>query len=170
MPKGAKETMQISSAGRPWKNEAHGQGFSLIELIIVLVIIGLVLLLASPVFTKGINSIRLKTAVRELSSTLRHARSLAVSIGKEQAVHIDVETGRYWITDRVSEPHELPQGIRFLNVTSGGKEFTSGKSEITFYPVGNSNGGSINLGDEQNEYTIEAKLITGVVEVHSEKR
>jgi prepilin-type N-terminal cleavage/methylation domain-containing protein len=62
------------------KIKSNKKGFTLIELVIVVVLIGVLSAMAAPLFTSGYNSkMRLKEAGRNVVSTLRVARSMAVT-------------------------------------------------------------------------------------------
>jgi len=154
-------------AGKGW---IKSRGFSLLELLVVLVIIGLSASLVLPSLTGGLSSLRLKTAAREVSATLRYARSLAVSVGKEQVINMDIEEGKYWLNEDKDNNRELPSDIRFLNVTTQGEEITTGMAGIVFYPMGNSSGSSIFItaGKDRNCHIL-TQLATGVVEVSLEE-
>ena len=154
-------------AGKGW---IKSRGFSLLELLVVLVIIGLSASLVLPTLTGGLSSLRLKTAAREVSATLRYARSLAVSVGKEQVINMDIEEGKYWLNEDKDNNRELPSDIRFLNVTTQGEEITTGMAGIVFYPMGNSSGSSIFItaGKDRNCHIL-TQLATGVVEVSLEE-
>ena len=154
-------------AGKGW---IKSRGFSLLELLVVLVIIGLSASLVLPSLTGGLSSLRLKTAAREVSATLRYARSLAVSVGKEQVINMDIEEGKYWLNEDKDNNRELPSDIRFLNVTTQGEEVTTGMAGIVFYPMGNSSGSSIFItaGKDRNCHIL-TQLATGVVEVSLEE-
>jgi type II secretion system protein H len=68
------------------------RGFTLIELILVLVIIGFLTSLVAPAITSS-TGLRLKTTVRRLAAGLRFARSQAVITGNTYQVIFDVENG-----------------------------------------------------------------------------
>ena len=68
------------------------RGFTLIELILVLVIIGFITSLVAPAITSS-TGLRLKTTVRRLAAGLRFARSQAVITGNTYQVIFDVENG-----------------------------------------------------------------------------
>ncbi|MFH1148514.1 MAG: prepilin-type N-terminal cleavage/methylation domain-containing protein [Pseudomonadota bacterium] len=145
------------------------KGFSLLELLVVLVIIGLAAMVTFPALAKGLSTVRLKASVREVAAVLREARSLAVSKCEHQVLNIDMDEGKFWLNDDESHVHELPPDVRFLSVQVQGSEFKEGKPAITFYPIGNSSGGTITVGGDQKvKGRIEAGLVTGIVEVSFE--
>ncbi len=166
MRKGGTERTQTLLAGKGWINT---KGFSLLELLVVLVIISLAASLVLPSLAGGLSSVRLRTAAREFSATLRCARSLAVSLGKEQVININIDDGKYWLNEDEDNSHELPSDVRFLNVTTQGEEIATGVAGVIFYPMGNSSGSSIFItaGRDKNCHIL-TRLVTGVVEVNLE--
>jgi general secretion pathway protein H len=166
MRKGETKRTQILLAGKGW---IKTKGFSLLELLVVLVIISLTASLVLPSLAGGLSSVRLRTAAREFSATLRYARSLAVSLGKEQVINVDIGEGKYWLNEDEDNSRELPSGVRFLNVTTQGEEITTGVAGVIFYPMGNSSGSSIFMtaGRDKNCHIL-TRLVTGVVEVRFE--
>ncbi len=63
------------------------RGFTLFELIVVLLIIGIMMALVSPRLLGSLTKVNLKTSAQKISSSLRYARSQAVS---EQTIYHDV--------------------------------------------------------------------------------
>jgi|GEM_PF-1025893 len=63
-------------------------GFTLIELVIVIVIMGAALALAAPRIGKSLENVKLRAAARELSAVLRYTRQMAISKKSEYAVSI----------------------------------------------------------------------------------
>jgi len=64
------------------------KGFTLIEVIIVVVIIGAAIGLAAPRIGKSLGKMRLKSTVRKFSAVLRYTRQMAISRKKEYTVTI----------------------------------------------------------------------------------
>lgn len=100
-------------------------GFTLLELLLVLVIIGVAAALVAPSIVAGLEGLKAKSAVRTLKAGLNDARMRAV---RNRTVHYAVYTGGVLaISDR--------KGIvREIALPSGGVE--AGKSEAAFYPTG----------------------------------
>lgn len=75
-------------------NMAFGkdQGFTLIELILVLVIIAFLTALVTPAIT-SLTGLKLKTTTRKMAAGLRYARSQAVTTGHDYQVLFDMEKG-----------------------------------------------------------------------------
>src|SRR5262245_62430439 len=67
-------------------------GFTLLELLVVLAILGLTVALAVPVFNRVMPGLELKAAARTVAAAMREARGIAVSSNREVAVTIDVSS------------------------------------------------------------------------------
>ena len=68
------------------------KGFTLIELILVLVIIGFLTALVAPAIT-SLTGLKLKTTTRRMAAGLRYARSQAVTTGGDYQVTFNMEKG-----------------------------------------------------------------------------
>lgn len=71
-------------------------GFTLIELILVLVIMGLLTALVTPAIT-SLTGLKLKAAARKVAAGLRYARSQAVATGSDYQVVFNLEKGEMTI-------------------------------------------------------------------------
>ena len=76
----------------------RNQGFSLVELAVVLVVAGLVLAIGAPSLVTYLNSKRVSDAARVLSNEMRVARQKAVTNGTRNWVYTQWGTGanQYW--------------------------------------------------------------------------
>lgn len=83
----------------------HDKGFTLIELILVLVIVGFLTALVAPAIT-SLTGLKLKTATRKMAAGLRYARSQAVTTGSEYQVVFDMGKGEMMIESLKEE--EIP--------------------------------------------------------------
>jgi prepilin-type N-terminal cleavage/methylation domain-containing protein len=73
----------------------NSKGFTVIELMIVAVAIGIFSAIAIPRFGKVMTKLKLKSAARDVTSTLRLARSNAVSQKRPFGVYFDINSQKY---------------------------------------------------------------------------
>ena len=146
------------------------KGFSLIELIVVLVIIGLAAAVTAPFIFWTLERVEIRSAVKEIASSLRYARSVAISEKKEMRFYMDLDERLYWLDTRREEgredgenrdpgqeeqgtsPPAYPTAKRSLNslvnvdlFVRGEDEFDEGTVMVSFSPFGSSSGGQFNL-------------------------
>ena len=163
-------------------------GYSLIELIVVLVLIGILSAIATPLLISTIMKTQLKTSAKELATTFRYARSQAISTKKPFYFYVDLDNSSYWISSDVenaeSEGTFDAETVReaATNIRSTSKEIiikkvdaalstmNEGIVEIPFYPQGNTINVIVYL-EKRNEsnsdrnYEIHLDEITGKVKI-----
>ena len=72
-------------------------GFTLIELILVLLLLSVFLGLAAPNFRNSFGGIELKTTARHLVDVMRYAQSEAVTTGQTVKLKFNPEFSNYWL-------------------------------------------------------------------------
>ncbi len=139
----------------------HGQdrGFTLVELMVVLVIIALVMGLVATSMSRSISGAEARSATRQLVASLRYTRTRAIIDKSEQVFQLDTEKRSYQAPGR--KLVTLPKGVE-VTITTARSEITSeAVSGIRFFPDGGSTGGHIELLVNGREYRVNVAWLTG---------
>lgn len=139
------------------------RGFTLIEMLVVFLIIGLILSVASPVLSPS-SSFEMRSAARDLALNLRKARAEAVTKGMSVAVVVDTKNKHFRLETEEQE-HALPE-ISEILVTTVETEVDGDRAGIRFFPDGSATGGKIELTDEKSGYTLSIDWLTGGVQMN----
>lgn len=143
------------------------RGFTLVELVVVLVIAGLMVALVPPLISRGATSSALKTAARDLAAALRFARGQAITRHREAVVTLDTERRRYTITGK-AQAKTLPRQVDVALVTAR-SELSAGSTKvgsIRFFPDGGATGGQITLTGGAQRYVVDVNWLTGRVAIY----
>ena len=143
----------ISSVGRTLKENNpqsfRENGFTLIEMISVLVMIGLFMVLVTPSLMTTLDRIQADSSVRKVTSMLASARSQAIATKTTLVFQGDLDQNQYWVIDTVSEESsavtKLDRTIQFRKFDDGEELLSNGVFSIIFYPRGSTSGGTILL-------------------------
>lgn len=165
----------------------RGTGFTLFELLVVLILIGLITSLVGPRLFKTLNRRNIDSAARQIAAALRYARSQAVTEKNLYLANFDMDACQLTIKcyglpeeedlqNQTVRPYDKPRvytltpGIRFSQgQLISGKTIETGAFEIGFYPAGGTTGGKILLIDEKGrQYSIAVDMITGSVNIKQE--
>ena len=143
--------------------QRRARGFSLIELIVVLVITGLLLALVPPMLSKGMGVARFNSAVRETVAGLRLARSEAVLRGEPVAFEVDLASRRMGVPG-LDRERSLPDGVE-VTATSAADEIYDQTAAFRFFPDGTSTGGHILLRRDKRSFQVSVDWLTGRIDV-----
>ena len=141
-----------------------GAGFTLLELMVVLVIMVAVYALAGPLISAGMPGTELKGAARQLAAGLRKARSYAVTQKEEAVLTIDVEQHRFEVSGD-KRNYILPAKLDISLFTAQSELLRDKVGRIRFFPDGSSTGGSITVGAADRKYHVNIDWLTGQVAV-----
>jgi type II secretion system protein H len=167
-----KKTIWILSAGRTLNRRLKGEtnGFTLLELVLVLLLMSLIAGLTVPFVASTLDRIKLQSEVRKIASALQYARSEAISKKTLYTFNIDIDENQYSLgipkQEEITPPKQIDETVRILDYQKTDETLTEGAFMILFYPRGNSSGGtlrfiSINDKDEENIYVVNIDPITG---------
>jgi general secretion pathway protein H len=143
------------------------RGFTLAEILVVLVIIGLVLALVPPLLTKGMPSLQLKNAVRDVSSGLRLARTEALRRGTQAVFELDTEA-RVLRVPAARRQRPLPDDITVQATTADEEVIDEATAAFRFFPDGSATGGNILLSVGDLAFRVTVDWLTGRIHVAEE--
>jgi general secretion pathway protein H len=141
----------------------RGSGFTLIEVVVALAILGLALALVTGFKPPWSSGLGLKGTAAELASQLRLARSEAIVRNRPIAFDLDIAGHRYKIG--AGNAHPLPGNLVIELMTIAGESRGSTIGDIRFNPDGSSTGGRISLADGQRRVAVGVDWLTGRVSV-----
>lgn len=146
-------------------------GFTLIELIIVLVIIALASGLVGIFIHRGSDKLELKTVTKYMAATLRRARSRAIAEKKVYSFIIQADKRAYGLYADLPHSGELEDAVPVIYETIPESlqiifESRNDYFRIDFYPRGNSSGGTVKITNQKGKiFSIKINRITGSVKI-----
>lgn len=140
-------------------------GFTLVEILVVMVIMSLVYSLVPPLFSSGLSGAEIKAAARKMATGLRKVRNDAMVSKQERALVLDVEGRNFRLTGDAKDYRLPPQAN--LKLFTAQEELTGNRSgAIRFFPDGSSTGGRITIsGSSGPEYKVDVDWLTGRVAI-----
>jgi prepilin-type N-terminal cleavage/methylation domain-containing protein len=137
-------------------------GFTLIEMIMVIFLITLVVGMSAAVFTRSLPSQRAEAVARELMATFRQARTTAVSGGKWQSVMINIDDRNFGIEGN-SRTRNIPEGVSVKVIDPINGDIIQGGYRFVFSPAGVAEGGTVILWAGKRVISLEIDPIVGAV-------
>jgi len=153
------------------KSQTSGKdGFTLLELILVLFLMGLMAGIVLPFVVSTLDRVKLQSEARQISSALQFARSEAITKKTLFTFNADIDNNQYWLATpkekEVTQSKNLDETVKIKNYQGAEETVSDGTFIINFYPRGNSSAGTIHLKSsiaESDElvYAITIDPITG---------
>jgi general secretion pathway protein H len=139
-------------------------GFTLVELILVLLLIGVSLLVVLPNISKGLRDQAVRRSALGLAAVARHLRSRAVTDGVPQQLVLNLPQSSY-LVGRGREVR-LPDEVRFASI-QGGESVDRDTKKFYFFPNGSTLGGEIVIADVDKgiSYSVRLEPLTGRIAV-----
>ena len=149
-------------------------GFSLLEMLLVLVLIAAATLLAMAAFSGGLRGIQLRAAANDMAAQMRFSRAVAIASGQPQDVVID-PVARTW-TAAKGRHGQLPATGEIVFTGAGAAQLGIVKSSIVtaddaqqgavrFFPDGAATGRRLRLQAGGSGWDVNVRWLTGEVRV-----
>ncbi|HJX32032.1 MAG TPA: prepilin-type N-terminal cleavage/methylation domain-containing protein [Thermodesulfobacteriota bacterium] len=142
-----------------------GTGFSLIEMVLVLALIGIITALIAPGLINSLTGARLKTSAQKTVAIINYTRNQAVLKKKFVWLLFDRKMNRVAVMDPTEEGkavnissaaaadafspstkvYSYPEDVLIEKLVIGRKEVSDPQGVFIFYPNGSSSGGEIGL-------------------------
>ncbi len=136
-------------------------GFTLLELTVVLFLVALLVGLSTLFFGNSLPSTKLNATARELSATIRQARSLAQINGTPQTVLLNLDFRRYGIEGKPGRSIPPDIGIKVIDPLLG--ELQTGTYRILFEATGGVEAAAIDLWNKKKMLHIVTDPVMGTV-------
>jgi prepilin-type N-terminal cleavage/methylation domain-containing protein len=140
---------------------AGDDGFTLIEIMMVMVLILIILGVSTVFFANRLPSEGLNAAGREMSAMLRFARLLAKNSGEPRSVFINLDTGRYGIPG--VQTRSIPRDITVKITDPLEGDITRGEHSVVFNESGGAGWGRITLTGGRKTLHIDLDPVLGAV-------
>jgi general secretion pathway protein H len=138
--------------------QVNQRGFTLLELIVVLLIIGLAAGLVAPAIGRSTDALRVRAEVAGFAAVLRHAREQAISTRRAHRVVIDPgeHQMRVLVGDEVRRTRPIP--ARWIVESPGNTGLA-----VRFEPQGTSSGGDYRIVADDVAWRVTVDAFTGRV-------
>lgn len=159
------------------------RGFTLFELLVVMLIVGLATAVVAPRWVAALPGVQLSTAARKTAAVLRYAGNRAaaeqqifkatvslwerrVSLYRITLPTAGRETDPQADTDTLVSAYALPEDVTVASAVNGAGDPEPDRLNVFFYPDGANSGGQITLAnDRDRRLVIHVDFITGAVRV-----
>jgi prepilin-type N-terminal cleavage/methylation domain-containing protein len=124
----------------------RNSGFTLLELVMVILIMGLVLAVTYPALSRGSASIHLRAVGRNILSTFRYAREKAITEQRGMQLVASRETQSLVLSDEFGEgsrSYTLPADVKIEGLSLAGQAIPEGPLVVRFLPNGSSDSAEI---------------------------
>lgn len=138
------------------------RGFTLLELLVVLAVIGLVMVAVPMMIAGGRPGPETRAAALEIASALRQTRGESIARFRPVTFLVDVDEKRYRIGANGAEK-VLPEQMALALYTARSELAGDSAGGIRFFPDGSATGGRVTVTNGDHKYTVAVDWLTGVV-------
>jgi general secretion pathway protein H len=136
-------------------------GFTLLEMLIVLFLMTLIVGIATVYFANRLPSSRFTATARELAASMRYARSLAQIKGEAQTLTLDLDAKKYGIEGRPEKSIPADVNVKVVDPVNG--DIVEGAYRFVFPAFGGAEGGTVVLWNDKKSVSIDIDPVVGAV-------
>jgi general secretion pathway protein H len=139
-------------------------GFTLLELLLVLVIAAASYALVVRITSGGVSGAELKSSARAVAAGLRDARGTAIATQETAALTLDLEHRSFEVSGG-RRARTLPDRLELKLYTAQSEIVDEKRGAIRFYPDGSSTGGRITVASGERRFLVDVDWLTGRVTI-----
>ncbi len=179
--------MEVQRQKLKLKVKAKQCGFTLAEMLAVIIIISLLAGLGGGIYVGTYKKMLVEKAARHFMLTAKYARIMAIEKQKQYEIQLDLANNAFYLAttqwdedteqteqmvvkDSYCKPVEFEGDVKFedVQITPTGLETTTGDDEqaIVFLPDGTAQSAVIQVGDGKTHYTISISTATGKAKMY----
>ena len=180
--------MQMKRQNIEFESNPEQWGFTIAELLMVIVIISLVAGIGGGLYVGTYKRMLVERAARDFLLTAKYARIMAIEQLRPYEIQLDVANNGFWLAtsqwdeeteqaeqvivrDYYCKPVQFEGEVQFedIQVTPVGTEASTETEEnqaIVFSPNGTAESAVIQIGDGKNHYTISIYAATGKAKMY----
>jgi general secretion pathway protein H len=142
-------------------------GFTLIEVVVVLGVIALITAMAMPMLTGAQARTDLQATARTIAAALRSTRNLAMTDGHVEIFVVDTAHNLFRPAEsRV--PRRIPNDVQMLLVTTTDDSVDATTGSIRFFADGSATGGAVRLSNGKASLDVLVDWLTGYITIGNE--
>jgi general secretion pathway protein H len=139
-------------------------GFTLLEILVVMVIASMMVALVPPMFSGAVAGAKIKGSARSLAIAMRETRSRAILQNTVQELRLNLKQHHYSAAGK--NPEQLPADMRVgIEQITGARVEDQDEYALQFFPDGSSSGELITLQSGSRAYQLHLDWLTGSITI-----